>query len=42
MGRKKRGVEVLSPFCHYCDKEFETEKDDLINLAYGALPRKPL
>ena len=22
MGRKKRGVEVLSPFCHYCDKEF--------------------
>lgn len=23
MGRKKRGVEVLSPFCHYCDKEFE-------------------
>lgn len=23
MGRKKRGVEVLSPFCYYCDKEFE-------------------
>ena len=23
MGRKKRGVEVLQPFCHYCDKEFQ-------------------
>ena len=23
MGRKKRGVEMLKPFCHYCDKEFE-------------------
>ena len=23
MGRKKRGVNVLKPFCYYCDKEFE-------------------
>ena len=23
MGRKKRGVEMLKTFCHYCDKEFE-------------------
>jgi hypothetical protein len=23
MGRKKKGVEVLSPFCYYCDKQFE-------------------
>ena len=23
MGRKTRGVEILQPFCHYCDKEFE-------------------
>ena len=23
MGRKKRGVNVLKPFCYYCEKEFE-------------------
>ena len=23
MGRKRRGVAALKPFCHYCDKEFE-------------------
>jgi hypothetical protein len=23
MGRKKRGLNVLKPFCFYCDKEFE-------------------
>mmetsp|Transcript_11194 Transcript_11194/g.11260 ORF Transcript_11194/g.11260 Transcript_11194/m.11260 type:complete len:192 (-) Transcript_11194:27-602(-) len=23
MGKKKRGVTVLKPFCYYCDKEFE-------------------
>ena len=22
MGKKKRGVTVLQPFCYYCDKEF--------------------
>ena len=23
MGRKRRGVTVLQPFCYYCDKEFD-------------------
>ena len=23
MGKKKRGITVLKPFCYYCDKEFE-------------------
>lgn len=23
MGRKKRGINVLKPFCFYCEKEFE-------------------
>lgn len=23
MGRKKRGINVLKPFCYYCEKEFE-------------------
>ena len=23
MGRKKRGITILKPFCYYCDKEFD-------------------
>ena len=23
MGKKRRGVTVLQPFCYYCDKEFD-------------------